>query len=399
MYYFEPLTAFLDTVSEYYGIPGCDMLIYKDGEEIYRHQAGFCDAERVVPVSNDNLYRLFSATKISTCTAGLRLVEEGKLSLDDPVSKYLPAYANLTVKQPDGSIAPAKNVMKVWNLFTMTGGLDYNMQRGGTARILEEKGDAAGTVELCNGYAEAPLDFDPGTHFQYSLCHDVLAAVIEVASGMRYGDYLKKEIFEPLGMKDTTFMVTDEQLARIEVLNQCDQETWRPTPVGTGDMFRLTPNYESGGGGLTSSVEDYIKLGAALANKGTGLNGYQVLKPETVEMFRTPQLLKVSKDLHMDMMRQFPYMPGYDYALGVRSFVNNAGATAAKGHFGWDGAGGFLMYADPDNNLTFVFAESVLGSTPSALIVHNKVRDLVYLCMRGSVADLNEELIQEKEGK
>ena len=396
MYYFEPLTAFVDSVSKHYGIPSCDLIVYKDGEEVYRHLAGFSDAEGKVPASTNDLYRLFSATKVSTCTAALRLIEDGKLSLDDPVSKYLPAYANLTVKQADGSVAPAKNVMTVRHLFTMSGGLNYDMNRGGSPRIIAEKGIKAGTVEICNAYAEAPLDFEPGTHFQYSLCHDVLGAVIEVASGMKFGKYMKTVIFDPLGMKDTTFLVTEEQLARISEMRQCDKKTWEPKPVGKGDMYRLSPSYESGGGGLTGSAHDYILLGAALANKGTALNGYRLLKPETVEMFRTPQLDPVR---HMDMMRSFPYMPGYDYGLGVRTFVNNTGSTAAKGHFGWDGAGGFLIYVDPDNNMTFVFAEAVLGSTPSALYVHNKLRDMVYLCMRGSIEEYNEEVNSEKAGK
>ena len=393
MYYFEPLTAFVDSLSEHYGIPSCDLIVYKDGEEVYRHLAGFSDADGKVPASTNDLYRLYSATKVATCTTALHLIDEGKLSLEDPVSKYLPAYANLTVKQADGSVAPAKTVMTVRHLFSMSGGLNYDMHRGGSPRILEEKGEKAGTVEICNAYAEAPLDFDPGTHFQYSLCHDVLGAVVEVASGMKFGDYMKQAVLDPLGMKDTTFLVTDEQLARISEMRQCDPKTWRPKAVGKGDMYRLTPNYQSGCGGLTSSVDDYIKLGAALANKGTALNGYQLLKPETVEMFRTPQLSPVQ---HMDMMHSFPYMPGYDYALGVRTFVNNSNSTAAKGHFGWDGAGGFLIYADPDNNIAIVFAEAVLGSTPSALIVHNKLRDMVYLCMRGNIEEYNEEVKREK---
>lgn len=209
-YSFEPLTAFVDSLSGHYGIPSCDLIVYKDGEEVYRHLAGFSDAEGKVPASPNDLYRLYSATKVCTCTAALRLIDEGKLDLEDPVSKYLPAYAHLTVKQPDGSIAPAKNVMTVRHLFTMSAGLNYDMNRGGSPRILKEKGEKAGTVEICNAYAEAPLDFEPGTHFQYSLCHDVLGAVIEAASGMRFGEYLKKKIFEPLGMTET-FFLTDRK--------------------------------------------------------------------------------------------------------------------------------------------------------------------------------------------
>ena len=396
MYHFEPLTAFIDSLSEHYGIPCCDVIVSKDGEEVYRHLAGFTDVECQVPTSTNDLYRMFSATKVATCTAALRLIEEGRLSLEDPVSKYLPGYAHLTVKQADGSVAPAKNVMTIRHLFTMSGGLDYDMNRGGAAKILAEKGSAAGTVEICNAFAEGPLDFEPGTHFQYSLCHDVLGAVIEVASGMRFGEYMKTVIFDPLGMSETTFLPTDEQEARVTEMRRCDPATGKPLPIGKGARSRLTPNYESGGGGLTSSAHDYILLGAALANRGTALNGYRLLKPETVDLFRTPQLDTVR---HLDMMRAFPYMPGYDYGLGVRTFINNAGSPAAKGHFGWDGAGGFLIYVDPDNNMSFVFAEAVMGSAPSALIVHNKMRDFVYLCLRGNIDEYNEELKAERAGK
>ena len=396
MYYFEPLTAFLDSLYEHYGIPSCDMIVYKDGEEVYRHMVGFSDAERRVPTSANDLYRMYSATKVATCTTALRLVQDGKLGLDDPVSKYLPAYANLTVKQPDGSVAPAKNVMTIRHLFTMSGGVNYDMHRGGSPRILAEKGEKAGTVEICNAYVEEPFDFEPGTHFQYSLCHDILGAVVEVVSGKKFGQYMKEVIFDPLGMNDTTFLPTDEQVERISEMRRCDQKTWKPVPIGKGDPYQLSPNYESGGGGLTSSAHDFMMLGAALANRGTALNGYQLLKPETVDLFRTPQLDPVR---HMDMMRAFPYMPGYDYGLGVRTFINNAGSTAAKGHFGWDGASGFYILVDPDNNMSFVLAETVLGSTPSALMVHNKARDLVYLCLRGDISEMNEDLKREKAGK
>ena len=280
-HYFEPLTAFVDSVSDHYGIPACDLIVFKDGREVYRHLAGFSDAEGKIPASENDLYRLYSATKIATCTAALRLVEDGVLSLDDPVSKYLPAYADLTVKQPDGSVKPAENVMTVRHLFTMTGGLDYDSDRGGVKRVIAEKGDKAGTIDICSAFVEAPLDFEPGTHYQYSLCHDVLGAVVEAASGMRFGDYLKKVIFDPLGMKDTCFALPEDQLWRVSEMRNCDPETWKPIPAGKGDAFRFTPNYESGGGGLTSSAYDYALFAAALANKGTGLNGYRLLKPET----------------------------------------------------------------------------------------------------------------------
>ena len=388
MYCFEALTAFLDSVSDKFGVPACDLLVYKDGKEVYRHLAGFSDAAGTVPASENDLYWIFSSTKVATCTAAMQLIERGVISLDDPVSKYLPKYAHLTVKQEDGSVVPAKNVMTIRHLMTMSSGLDYDSRRGSAGALADEKGDAAGTVEICDAYAEGPLLFEPGTHFHYSLSHDVLAAVIEVASGLRFSEYMEKNIFGPLGMRDTTFHPTEEQIARVSELVRSDDVTWRPQPIGKIAPMRVSPNYESGGGGLVSSTNDYILLGAALANKGTALNGYQLLNPETVELFRTAQLDPVRKK---DMMVSFPYMPGYSYALGVRTLVDDRGTPSAIGHFGWHGAAGQYILVDPDNNLTYIYSQDVMNSFATGHYLHNQLRDLVYLALRGDIALINEE--------
>ena len=380
MYHFEPLTAFLDSEEQNFGIPAVDMLIYKDGKEIYRHSAGHPDIEKKRAVSDRDLYWIYSASKISTCVAALTLIEKGKLALDDPVSKYLPKYANLTVKQEDGSAVPAKNVMTIRHLMTMCGGLDYDQMRGSVKAVLEEKGDQAGTVDIANAFADGPLEFEPGTHYLYSLCHDVLGAVIEVCSGMRFGEYLQKAIYEPLGMTDTTFHPTEEQKARVSTLWRVNNESGALDPVGSMREGRKIPeSYESGGGGLVSSVNDYIRLGAALANYGKALNGYQLLKPETVELYRSCQLGPVQQE---DMLRIFAQNKGYTYGLGVRRFIDPADSTCPLGHFGWDGAAGFYLMIDPTNNLSYVYAQDVLNSGITFHLIHRQLRDLVYLCMR-----------------
>ena len=379
MYHFEPLTAFLDSEEKNFGIPAVDMRILKDGKEIYRHSAGYADKEKTVPVSEKDLYWIFSSTKISTCTAAMKLIEEGKLSLEDPVSKYLPKYAHLTVMGEDGNAVPAKNIMTVRHLMTMTGGLDYERMRGSVGDVLKEKGDAAGTCDIADAFADGPLLFEPGTHFRYSLCHDVLGAVVEKASGMRFSEYLEKEIFLPLGMKDTTFHPTDEQLARVSALYSVNAETGKLEYVGQRRQEAFPETYESGGGGLVSSVDDYIKLGAALANGGLGLNGFRLLKPETVELFRTAQLGDVQL---ADMHESFEHMRGYTYALGVRRFIDDRGSACPLGHFGWDGAAGFYVMIDPGNNLTYIYAQDVLNSGVTFHLLHGQLRDLAYLCMR-----------------
>ena len=377
MYHFEPLDALLDSIPKNYLIPAVDMLILKDGKEIYRHAAGYSDKKRTRPAGKDDLYAIYSSSKIATCVSALRLVEQGKLSLEDPVSKYIPAFGDLTVKEEDGTVRPAKTVMTIRHLMSMQGGLDYEFDRGNPEEVFGENYRTAGTVDFVSTFAKAPLLFDPGTHYQYSLCHDVLGAVIEVASGERFGDFMKRELFDPLGMKDTGFHPTKEQMERMSYFVRADYDAY--TLTETGERENPTENYESGGGGLVSSVDDYIELIYALANNGTSRNGYQVLKPETLELYRTPQLGDVQQ---ADFKRIFGYMTGYTYCLGVRRMLDNSGLTAAVGNFGWDGAAGFYVLADPENKIAMIYAQNVLNSSPTFSLLHGQLRDMMYLCLR-----------------
>ena len=166
---FEKLNALMEAQPAR-GIPFSHVIVTKDGETVFEKSVGFADAEGKVPYTNNHLCWIFSCTKVITCVAAMRLVEEGRLQLSDPVSKYLPAYAYLTVKDKNGKVIPAKNTMTVFHLFTMTGGLNYEKN---TAPIIREiQNPTANTVSLCNAIAQSPLDFEPGTNFKYSLCHD-----------------------------------------------------------------------------------------------------------------------------------------------------------------------------------------------------------------------------------
>ena len=379
MYHFEPLTAYLDHLYENFLIPACDVMIVRDGEQVYRHMAGTSDLEGKRPLAGNEMYAIYSATKISTVTGAMRLIQEKKLALDDPVSKYLPSFGKVTVKSADGTEHPAKNVMTIRHLMSMQGGLDYDMMRGDAKTLLKKNGGKAGTVELASTYAKGPLLFEPGTRYKYSLCHDVLAAVIEVASGMRFSDYLNEIIFRPLGMKNTTFHPTEDQqplMCRLFKKNDAQDQL---LDCGLFPESRLGEAYESGGGGLMSTVEDYIELAAALANYGTARNGYELLLPETVELLRTPMLGELQQ---MDMMATYPYMRGYTYCLGVRRYMDNAGSPAAKGHFGWDGAAGFYVLSDPENNIALIYAQNVLNSRDTFFLIQGQIRDLAYLCMQ-----------------
>lgn len=212
--------------------PGCLLMVIKDGEEQVYLESGYADIEAKKPVSRDNIFRLYSMSKPITATAMMILVERGIVDLADPVSKYLPGFRNPVVCTADGKIEKAEREILLEDIMNMTSGLTY----GGTDEtgrqtdalfqevihgLKEENGGTISTVEFANRLGKVPLLYQPGQSWSYGTSADVVGAVIEVASGMRFGDFLKKEIFEPLGMKDTDFWVPAEKQDRLAKVYDC----------------------------------------------------------------------------------------------------------------------------------------------------------------------------------
>ena len=181
---FSRLTAYLDSLATV-GVPGCDLAVYRDHEQVYRHAAGHRDARKEQPMRGDETYCLYSCTKVFTTCAAMQLIGEGRLSLDDPVSDYLPAYGHLTVRDGE-AVRPAKRVMTVRHLMSLQSGLDYDLATPAMQKVMAETGGLATTRQLVDARAQDPLCFEPGTDFLYSTSHDVLAAVIEVVSGQSF---------------------------------------------------------------------------------------------------------------------------------------------------------------------------------------------------------------------
>ena len=365
---FKALTEYMDSLAAV-GVPGCDLAVCRDHEPVYRHMSGHRDAMGVTPVQGDELYWLYSCTKVFTTCSAMQLIEKGALSLDDPVSAYLPAFGNLTVKEGD-VVRPARRVMTVRHLMSMQSGLDYDMTTpAARAELARTKGQAT-TRQLVEAKAGDPLCFEPGTDFLYSLSHDVLAAVIEVASGMRFSDYLRRHIFEPLGLKDTGFFPSAEAEARLCAQYVFNGEKQKPEPCAVMDnSYRFTPVYESGGAGLFSGVGDCIAFADALACGGGGL-----LSPEMVQLWSANQLGPKSRATFDAWQRL-----GYSYGLGVRTRVNTAiGGRGQIGEFGWDGAAGSWMMIDPVNHISAFYAMHVRDFAYCYDVIHPKLRDLIY---------------------
>ncbi|MCR4885352.1 MAG: beta-lactamase family protein [Clostridiales bacterium] len=367
---FTKLEKYLDGLRREH-VPGCDIAVYQDHRLLYRHQAGYRDEAGESPVRPDDTYWLYSATKLFTTCAAMQLIRQGKISLDDPVGDYLPAYRHLTVKTPDGP-RPARRTLTVRHLMSMQSGMTYDLESPSVKAALKARPDAD-TRTLVDAMAGEPLEFEPGENFLYSLSHDVLAAVIEEAGGKRFSDYLQKHVFSPLGLKTMDFSIRRKE-------RQSAQYFWHPEEKrliafsNEENRYRLSPRYESGGAGLTGDVEDYALFADALACGGETKDGKEILAPEMIQLWRANQLGPVSRVSFDTWNRK-----GYSYALGVRTRVDLAlGGPGSLGEFGWDGAAGAWTMVDPARRLSAFFAMHVHNHPTVYDVIHPTLRALIY---------------------
>ncbi len=368
---FTKLEKYLDSLQEV-NVPGCDLIVCKDHEPVFRHTAGYRDSGRTQPVREDDTYCLYSCTKVFTSCAVMQLVEKGLLSLDDPVSRYLPAYGRLTLRK-DGGIVPAARAMTIRHLLSMQSGLDYQTDTPAIRRVLKETGGHATTRQIVDVLVEEPLCFEPGTDFLYSMSHDVLGAVIEVVSGLKFSAYLKENIFDPLGLKTIGFELKDADrlCAQYEYDGETDSLKDLPAHVMT---YRISDQYESGGAGLISDVRDYSLFVDTLACGGEAADGTRILSPEMIQLWSANQLGPVSRRSFDEWHRY-----GYSYGLGVRTRVDlSKGGPGSIGEFGWDGAACSYAMIDPHRHIGAFFAMHVKNFVYAYDVIHPTLRGLIY---------------------
>lgn len=375
---FDKITEYLDSLLDK-GIPSFDCIICRDNREIYRHMGGKVDFNHRIGVSEDTLYLVFSMTKIQTMTAVMQLVEQGRISLEDEVARYLPAYANLKVeteKNGEKTVEDCDTPMLIKHLVSMQSGLDYDLNRAGIASVLRARGMQATTREIVDSFPLTPLKFKPGTHFLYSLSHDVIAAIIEVVSGMSFGEYLKENIWKPLGMTDTYFakpINTGDRLA--------DQYIYMDppgviVPMQPSCCYQISDAYESGGAGLISNTKDYSILADTLACGGLCRNGNRILKAETIDIIRTNLLGEDSlRDIASSMGRV-----GYGYGCGMQVLMKPdlINSPAMPGVFGWDGAAGSCTIMYPEKKISLVYMMHVRNFGYSYSTIHPRLRDFLF---------------------
>jgi CubicO group peptidase (beta-lactamase class C family) len=338
-------------------LPGAVVLIARDGQLVYAKSFGWQDREKKIPMNRDSIFRLYSMTKPVVSVAAMMLVEEGRLGLQEPVSKYIPEFKNMKVgvesKDADGkpvlTLFDAKRQITVQDLLRHTSGLTYGVlgapnavkKMYNDAEIFSQKWVLA---DFCRALAKLPLQFQPGTTWEYSHSTDVLGRVVEVVSGQTLDVFLAERIFEPLKMVDTAFQVPPEKQNRIA----------QPMPdVYTGKMpeliidFGKPQTFFAGGHGLVSTAGDYLRFAQMLANGGE-LEGARILGPRTVEYMTSNHV-----NAQIDKGPTFLPGPGYGFGLGFATRIDRGQSEwpGSPGDFYWAGYAGTYFWVDPEEEL------------------------------------------------
>lgn len=374
--------------------PGVLGLILQDGRPVYSASFGTREPQGGGPIAPDAMFRLASMTKIVTSVAALQLVEEGRIGLDDPISRHLPEFANLRMRQQDGALVASPRPPTVREALTHTAGFSYNfMNAPGLVDLYRAAGVTDGlstdldSAEAARRLASAPLNFAPGSAFHYSLSTDVVGWIVERVSGQSLGAYVEARIARPLGLASFAFQLPQAAAERFVPVTRSAEPRVAlglgVVPVrgieavafpGTSGSALLdadrafrTAGYHSGGGGMVGNTPDYARFVLALA-RGGEVDGVRILRPESVA------LITANATGAMPTLRG----PGWGHSLGAGVLLDPAAARTRlpAGSWGWGGIYGTQFWVDPQNRIVGVVMTqtAVLGSG----IIANLVREAAY---------------------
>lgn len=346
------------------GVPFSSVKVVKDGRLVYQNIFGKKDDGK--DIGFDDKFYFYSASKMLAVTATMMLFEEGKLSLEDKLSKFIPEFENVVVGEQK---TPSTKPITIFNLLTMTNGYGYDLRENAKKAINEN----ASTLEVIKAVAKDFAWFEAGEKFCYGLGHDILAAVVEVITGMKYSEFVRRRIFTPLGMKDSSFHISESEKNEMFIQSIYDEATGKFLPKNKVNGFVYTENYDSGGAGLVSTTNDYIKLVKVLANYGVADDGFVLLKKETIDLIRKDHLNDAQK-------KTFFKGPHYSYGLGVRTLIDGESSKGPVGEFGWDSAACSFFAIDVENNVGIFYGCHTLG-WGKGYEYHYKLRDIVYECL------------------
>jgi CubicO group peptidase (beta-lactamase class C family) len=343
-------------------ITGAVTMVSRKGRIAHFEAQGLMDLESRAPMRKDAIFRMASMSKPVTGVAILMLMEEGKLRLTDPVSRFVPEFKNPKVAMPKTPppgppgaagqpppppeiyTVPAERELTIRDLMTHTNGLETGGPGSREGARMSPRNTSSNLAAYVPTLGAVPLDFQPGTKWQYSALAGIetLGRIVEIASGMTFDQFLQKRIFEPLGMKDTAFVPTDDRLSRVVTLYER-----KPTGLSRIDTpaWLATRTLFSGGGGLWSTPEDYMLFAQMLVNSGQ-LNGKRLLSPRTVDLMSSNHV----GDLYAGVGQR---QKGMGFGLTVEVVMDNVSANRreSNGSFGWDGAFGTHFWVDRKEQL------------------------------------------------
>ncbi len=372
-------------------LAGWSFSISRRGEVAHTDSYGQRNIETGAPIEDDTIYRFYSMTKPVTSVAVMMLFEEGLLSLDDPVAKYIPAFAEQRVYTSGSAASPntegLRQPMLIWHLLTHMSGLTYGFMHAHPVDAIYrtlgyEWGQPKGydLEQAVNDWASAPLLFQPGTEWNYSVATDVLGRIVEVVSGMSLPEFFQSRIFEPLKMHDTGFWAdTDDKLARLAALYARNPSDGSLLDIGAmGRAAEVKPTMHSGGGGLVSSMHDYHRFTQMLLQRGE-LEGARLLGSRTVDYMATNHL---PGDVDLSAVARPLFSEteydGVGFGLGFSVVIDSAAAKSlcSVGEYAWGGAASTAFWVDPAEELTAIFLTQLLPSSTYPL--RPEFRRLVY---------------------
>jgi CubicO group peptidase (beta-lactamase class C family) len=370
-------------------LPGWLVAVSRHGRLAYLETAGHRDVAAGLPVEHDTVFRIFSMTKPVTSVAAMMLYEQGAFELLDPVSRWIPSFADMRVYRGGPPLAPATvpatEPVRVWHLLTHTAGLTYGFLNADPVDAMYRTAgfdwtlpdlDLAGCVDRVAGL---PLLFEPGSSWNYSVATDVVGRLVEIWSGRPLDEFLSKEILAPLGMTDTGFALPESEQHRLAALYIPAPGTRKAVPLGRlGQVGTQPPAALSGGGGLVSTAPDYLRFCQLLASGGE-LDGVRLLSPRTVA-YMTRNHLPGGKDLAgfgRPIHAETPYH-GVGFGLGFAVLQDTAAyrTLGSAGEFSWGGAASTAFFVDPAEDITAVFLTQLLPSTTHP--IRTQLRQLIY---------------------
>ncbi len=384
---FKPMKDFMDRLTSEL-VPGNNISIYIDNKEVFNYSSGYADLENKIPMSSDKLINIYSCSKPATIIGALQLFEKGYFLLDDPLYDFIPEFKDMYI-QTDNGLVKAENPITMRHLFTMTSGLTYNSDTDGFKKAAEITNGKMNTVTVAKCIASDPIAFEPGAQWRYGFSHDVLGAVVEVISGKKFREYMKENVFDPLGIKDIYYHnddVMDKMAEQYYLEDETEKNIVNLQSHGSNKGGRLknvgkarngqAPEFDSGGAGIVVSVNEYAKFVSALANCGVGPNGERILSESTILLMCENQL----NEAQLKTMT-WPQLKGYGYGLGVRTLMSKAaaGSTGPVGEFGWGGAAGAMLLADTDNKVSMFYAHHMLN--PQETFYLPRLRNILYTCI------------------